>query len=174
MILDLREFKEFPVCTTLTVGPGRFKPFADGVTAVGEVRLELAIQQSGDEFFCQGETTATYMVTCSRCLVEFEQSVAQSTDFVVCGVDQVTSRGRDGSDYEMYVYLQGSELLADVSEPVRQALLLSLSMKPLCREDCRGICPTCGVNLNEQTCDCKAETADPRWDGLKKLSDQRR
>ena len=50
----------------------------------------------------------------------------------------------------------------DLDELMREQFYLALPMKPLCREDCRGLCPQCGVNLNSGTCDCVAEWKDPR------------
>jgi len=163
MILDLREFEEFPARSTLRAEPGEFKPFADGVKAVGEVTLELAIQHSGEEYFCQGEVSAGCKTDCARCLTEFEQQIRQSVDFIVHGDDGLP-------DDETYVFLQGNDLRADVTEPVRQAMVLSFPMKPLCSENCLGICPQCGANLNRQSCDCARENSDPRWDGLKRLT----
>jgi len=57
----------------------------------------------------------------------------------------------------------------DLTEPVRQALLVALPMKPLCREDCAGICPQCGANRNETQCGPAEETVDDRWSGLRSL-----
>jgi uncharacterized protein len=57
----------------------------------------------------------------------------------------------------------------DLSFGVRESLLLALPMKVLCSEDCKGLCPHCGANLNEESCDCVAETIDPRWAELRKL-----
>jgi len=56
--------------------------------------------------------------------------------------------------------------LADV---VREQVMLWLPMRGLCREDCKGICPSCGVNRNAETCVCVETFVDPRWDALKKL-----
>ena len=169
MILDLREFEEFPARSTLRAEPGEFKPFADGMRAVGEVKLELAIQHSGEEYFCQGEVSAGCITECARCLIEFEQQIRQSVDFIVHGGGMADSD--DGlQDNEVYVLLQGNDLRADVTEPVRQAMILSFPMKPLCSDNCLGICPQCGANLNQQSCDCNRENSDPRWDDLRHLA----
>ena len=60
-------------------------------------------------------------------------------------------------------------LILDLTEAVRQYALLALPMKPLCRQDCAGLCPTCGRNLNQGGCDCPPQGLDPRWSGLSKL-----
>jgi uncharacterized protein len=59
--------------------------------------------------------------------------------------------------------------MMDLTEPVRQALLVALPMKPLCREDCQGICPQCGANRNEVHCEHSEESTDDRWSGLRAL-----
>jgi uncharacterized protein len=170
MELDLREFEEFPARAVLVAKPGEFEPFADEITAVDEVKLALAIQKSHEEFFCQGTVTATYTVECARCLEPFEYSVSWPVDFIVCNEDAMASREDGVIDDEEYVLIKGTDLRADVRDPVRQALTLSLGMKPLCSEDCRGLCPKCGVNRNEQECNCKQDDIDPRWEGLQRLS----
>jgi uncharacterized protein len=52
---------------------------------------------------------------------------------------------------------------------MHEQFYLSLPMKPLCRQDCRGLCTVCGTNLNRETCDCKRDWEDPRLDVLRKL-----
>ena len=59
----------------------------------------------------------------------------------------------------------------DLTLPVRQALMLEVPMKPLCSEECRGLCSSCGVNWNREICDCEKNDADPRWEGLMKLKE---
>ena len=57
----------------------------------------------------------------------------------------------------------------DLGEAVRQSALASLPMKPLCHSDCAGLCPHCGVNLNEVRCQCQEDEGDPRWAPLRQL-----
>jgi uncharacterized protein len=71
-----------------------------------------------------------------------------------------------GEDEETYP-LVGEHL--DLRPLVRDALLLELPIAPLCRDDCRGLCPTCGADLNEGTCACEDPTSDPRWSVLDRL-----
>jgi uncharacterized protein len=56
-----------------------------------------------------------------------------------------------------------------MDEAIKQLIYLSMPMKSLCRDDCKGICPNCGVNLNEETCQCENSITDPRFDKLKDL-----
>ena len=54
----------------------------------------------------------------------------------------------------------------DISDDIRQMILLSIPLKLLCNEDCKGLCPKCGKNRNNEQCDCREDQADPRWQGL--------
>ena len=60
----------------------------------------------------------------------------------------------------------------DLGEVMREQFYLALPMKPLCREDCRGLCPVCGVNRNRESCTCQAEWVDPRMDALRRFKSQ--
>ena len=62
----------------------------------------------------------------------------------------------------------------DMSEVVRQYVLNGVPIKPLWREECRGLCPECGTNLNEEKCRCKSVPMDPRWGSLAELLPERR
>ena len=60
--------------------------------------------------------------------------------------------------------------ILDLAEAVRQYALLAMPMKPLCRENCVGLCPTCGCNLNERSCKCPTSPVDPRWVRISELN----
>ena len=169
MILDLRQFETFPARLSLEAGPEEVEVDFEGIVQLNRARLNLSIQKSGEEFFCQGQVNASVKLTCARCLEEFDRELDNSTDFIVCSKQWHDER-RAVEDNEEYVFFQGSDLQADVSDMVRQAVIMSMSMKPLCSEDCKGLCPSCGTNLNESSCDCKSGKVDPRWDALKKIS----
>lgn len=167
MILDLRVFEEFPAETAIEADEGEFDPLDDSVVRVDSVGCELAIQKSAQEYFCQGRVKARMKLECARCLADFGNEVDTDISFVVCSKDEAEQyRGRDDEDY---VCFEGNDLQVNIVEPVRQALVLALPMKPLCSEDCRGLCSRCGANLNRKQCDCNNDTTDPRWDGLKGL-----
>ena len=61
----------------------------------------------------------------------------------------------------------GEEL--DLCEAVQEQVIMALPVRPLCREDCRGLCPVCGADLNEESCTCAEKTVDPRWKALSEL-----
>ncbi len=167
--MDLRGLDNFPAHLSLKSGPGDIVAEYDGLRKIRDVMVELDVQESGEEYFCQGEVTADVQLECSRCLKEFDCVVRNRTDFIACPESLYTNRSARAIDDEDYVFFQESPLWADISEIVRQAIILAVGLKPLCTDDCRGLCPTCGINLNRQSCDCTVESTDPRWEALKKL-----
>jgi len=169
MILDLREFETFPAHKSLEADPASLAVDFEGVRRVDKLQLDLTIQKAGEEHYCQGQVKAVVSLECSRCLTEFSRELVNDTDFIVCTKEQYESH-QEAIDSEDYVLLKGSDLMADVSDIVRQAVILAVGIMPVCRKDCRGLCPQCGLNLNEGSCDCKNEKIDPRWEGLKDLS----
>ena len=169
MIVDLREFEEFPVTIDLIAAPGEIEPFAVDVTRVNEVNLRLSIQKSGEEYFCQGTAKAAVEIACSRCATGYSSEVVGHTDFIICADTSRPNETTEPIDNEDYVLTHGNDTLADVTDMVRQTLLLAIDMKPLCRPDCKGLCPVCKTNWNEKSCKCRQEGSDGRWDGLKGL-----
>jgi uncharacterized protein len=71
-----------------------------------------------------------------------------------------------GADLDISTYSDGE---IDLEELTREQILLNLPTQILCKENCKGLCPTCGANRNLKTCDCREKEIDPRWAELKKL-----
>jgi len=167
MILDLREFEEFPAQVVLVAGSDEIDSHDDRVIRIEGVTTELSIQKAAQEFFCQGRVKARVVLECARCLTPFEVEFSEPTDFIVCS--ETLAEERDTIDDEDYVYFPGNDLRVDIVEPVRQAIVLAVPLKPLCDPNCRGLCPHCGTNLNEGSCSCEVKVDDTRWEGLKDL-----
>ena len=96
---------------------------------------------------------------CARCLKEL--TIPLSFDFS----EILTQDSENISDKDSVVIFSGTTI--DLSEIVSSNVLLNLSYKYLCSEDCRGICPKCGADLNKGACGCKDDEIDPRWEKLK-------
>jgi uncharacterized protein len=104
---------------------------------------------------------------CARCLEPVQQDVKRDFELLYrpLGVDA----GRDElsvTDAEAEIgYYQGEGLLLE--DVLREQVLLALPLKVTCRADCKGLCPQCGKNLNNEQCSCSTELQDPRWAALK-------
>ena len=116
---------------------------------------------------CTLETEAE--LTCSRCLCQFRYPITvKFREEYVPTVDVVTGAPVEAPD-EPSIFTIDEHHILDLTEAIRQFSLLAIPMKPLCSEDCAGICQNCGKNLNEGSCDCPKDDIDPRWSELTKL-----
>ncbi len=138
------------------------------------VRGNVEVDRTAQTLRLRGHLTTTAPLLCGRCLTQFRQdlAIAVEEDFLVGEI----AAPRDGAlRAEDFVVLLGPDLVLDVTEAVRQHLLLAVPMVPICRPDCRGLCPRCGKNLNEQDCGCEpVQTIDPRLAPLREFRDARR
>ncbi|HLH06855.1 MAG TPA: DUF177 domain-containing protein [Terriglobales bacterium] len=119
-----------------------------------------------------GEFSTRLELLCARCLDPVYQEVRKTFDLMYRpqGVDagkEEISLGKDDVDIGYY---QGEGLLLE--EVLREQLLLALPLKLLCSEDCKGLCRSCGQNLNQGACGCTRTEPDPRWHALGELRDK--
>jgi uncharacterized protein len=169
VILDLRDLEEFPAQLSLESETDQIKPFREDVLAVGSTQVELSVQKSGDEFFCQGAVVGTVTVECARCLAPVEITVSGRADFVVTTEEARREYSKEGQDNEEYVLMDPNDMRADLTDLVGQTLLLELPMKPVCTQECKGLRTPGGVGLSPENDAERKEEVDPRWEGLKNL-----
>ncbi len=112
-------------------------------------------------------------VTCSRCLSLFDYPLTLSIEEEYFPITDVVSGTSLSLPEEPGCFTIDEHHVLDLTEAIRQYALLVIPMKPLCRQDCAGLCPTCGHNLNQGPCDCLPQQADPRRSKLNKLALQR-
>jgi uncharacterized protein len=164
MMLELKKFDAFPAHIELVEEETRTDAEIESVLSIDKTMLDLDIQKSGDEYYCQGELTAEVHLECARCLKSFKEKLVNSTDFIA---GPYKEDGVPGDDEDHVFY--DNDLRADLWDIVRQTVILAVSIKPLCSENCKGLCPQCGTDRNKKTCNCKTETVDPRMAPLKNL-----
>jgi uncharacterized protein len=128
--------------------------------ARAEVRGELVVQNLESRFLLNGTLRAEGPTECGRCLREFALGWDVPVDVMV--LRDVDSEEEEG---ETLLILQRNGVV-DLREALRECCVLAYPQSPVCRDDCRGLCPQCGCDLNETTCACAENDVDPRWDGL--------
>ena len=133
----------------------------------GVIRIEVKLDKSISQIFLQAEIQAEGSFFCDRCLDNFHQTL--NTAYSMMYVQGARSSVDLNKEEEIQI-LRADTNYIDLDDDVRQYILLTIPQKLLCREDCQGFCPTCGVNKNIASCTCSAQTVDSRWDALKKLS----
>ena len=130
-------------------------PVSDPVLAEGNVRNTAGV------LVMQGSIATTIHGICDRCASEFHRKVEFPIDVVL-----VTKLESEENEDEWVFPLEGDS--ADLDDIVRTVFVLNLDSKLLCKEDCKGLCPQCGKNLNDGPCNCRKEL-DPRFAALKQL-----
>ncbi|MGD8921658.1 MAG: DUF177 domain-containing protein [Candidatus Zixiibacteriota bacterium] len=173
MILDLHQFEDFPAEVSIEAKANEIEAFRDDVLGIDRVEVHLAIQKAGEEYFCQGSVAGRVRMECARCLGEFSAELTGGADFIVRSEITGDSNRAEIYDDEDYVFFRGNDLRADITDIVKQTLVLATPMKPICSEDCKGLCPVCGCNRNEKSCTCGQDRIDSRWEGLADLTDNR-
>ncbi len=131
----------------------------------------LRVFRFGKKVVADGTVSITVSLNCSRCLkpvsypveTKFSEEYNPAEDLDKEEEQELTDRELDLS------YYSNDEL--DISEMIREQVLLSVPMKPLCVADCKGICPACGRDLNDGACGCKTEEVDPRLAPLSKFKE---
>ena len=143
----------------------------DVYTIVAPVSLVLDIHKDKDKFHLVGQVKTTLEMSCSRCLEPFTFDVDVPVDlrYQPHAHQEAGEREVEADDMDTAFY-ENDEI--DLGQLMREQFYLALPMKPLCRADCKGLCPMCGTNLNRGTCDCTREWKDPRLSALKELRDR--
>lgn len=167
MNLDLRQFDSFPAEFSSEVEADSMEYEIEGVEFRDVMIIKIDIQKVRDEYYCHGSANVPVEEECSRCLNPFGAELSGNFSFIIRAFEgnKIDSVG----DEEDVLYTKVNEPVVELNEVIRETLLLSLPLKPLCNEDCKGLCPGCGVNLNEETCECRNKEADERWEGLRDL-----
>jgi len=130
--------------------------------------VDLHVVPDGNDVVVDGRLTATAPQTCGRCLESFPAHLAVRVDVRLIprpATGDNVELGADDLDVDFYTDDQ-----LDLSRLVETETTLALPMKPLCREDCRGLCPVCGSNRNVAACGCAERAPDPRLAALRDLA----
>jgi uncharacterized protein len=180
MFLDIKDLERHPLDFEEVFQP-------DVIDLGGEARQRTPLKASGraelveehhgkhkviTDIRLRGRLSAGIELQCARCLEPVPQDIAR--DFELLYRPLGADAGRDElsvTDAEAEIgYYQGDGLLLE--DVLREQLLLALPLKVTCREDCRGLCPHCGKNLNQEQCSCSVPVEDPRWAALKEIRDK--
>ena len=129
------------------------------VSVQGEVRLT----RTDRSILVQGTLNTEIELTCSRCLSPFSCPLTLHIEDEYFPTADIFSGTPLPSPDEPGCFTIDEHHILDLTEAIRQYALLATPMKPLCRDDCASLCPTCGHNLNQGACDCPSQEIDPRW-----------
>ncbi|MFC1683245.1 DUF177 domain-containing protein [Candidatus Zixiibacteriota bacterium] len=129
------------------------------------ISARFTLQKVGQQIVCRGQVSSTVELECSRCLEPLEQDISEEMTLLF---SFLAAEPGDAADEELKIIPPGADQV-DVTEEVRQTLLLAMPTKPLCNIQCQGLCPRCGADRNREGCNCPRPDGDPRWKNLQKL-----
>lgn len=167
---------QYRILATLSRPQGRARceidapvPHGVGGEFVGPVTGHIELENADALVSARGRLRAAAVLACSRCVsehvVELDIEVNEQ-----CSLTQIDEPATPEAGAEEPIPLLSGDLV-DLSELVRQVLVLNVPWHSLCRPDCAGLCPRCGKNLNKGPCGCGEDEMDPRWAGLRDLID---
>jgi uncharacterized protein len=170
MLLDLREIRGSEAVVERSFPPSAIvnRGESDWVVAT-PVELKLQIRKDGDKYRLFGQVVTTVRRECCRCLKPFDVPMEMDVDLRY--LPQVVNTGE--SEHEISeddlatAFYRDYQI--DLGDMAREQLQLASPMKPLCREDCLGLCHVCGADRNAVACGCDTAWHDPRLEGLRKL-----
>ena len=148
---------------------------ADALPLDPEVRLVQPadvsgrIRRNGTEVELRGRLYTKLEVLCGRCLQPVELPItAEFNERFVRAVSWADDEQHELQEEDLNVAVFDGEGI-ELDDLVREELLLAVPVNVLCREDCKGLCPSCGIDRNVNNCQCESNDGDARWEKLKEL-----
>ena len=143
-------------------------PGSEGLNVHAPAELRMKLLKFGRDFNVRGGLTTRLGFECSRCLEHFEVEIDVTFNNIYTQMQTISDL-----DFELeHVDLETSIIEGDhidLRDLVYEQLVLQVPIKPLCRDDCKGLCPECGQDLNQKECGCFKDIGDPRFAVLKNL-----
>jgi uncharacterized protein len=171
MLLDLTQIRQPETEVARRYEPSTFEERGNQFHIVAPVDLRMNVHKDKDRFRLVGSVSTVLELTCGRCLEPFPLPVDASFDLRYLPQSANVGDEREVEDEDLSDAFYRDDQI-DLAQLIEEQFYLALPMKPLCRPDCKGLCPQCGTNLNTATCDCQVRWEDPRLAGLKALIDR--
>lgn len=169
MKIELKEITEFPAEFDLQRDKLDFDFKVQGFEYCEDVQATVTVHKTDSEYFVAGTCSASVSADCARCLEPTKVKLKGELS-LIASPSVAEARSKYGDDETIVGF--GIEGTLELSETVRQSLALVAPLKALCQENCRGLCPSCGINRNQKTCDCPNDPTDNRWDALRNISEE--
>lgn len=143
----------------------------DRVRLAGPVYYRFRVFPAHDLIEVDGGVETEITLTCGRCLVDYTAPLRETFSLTYAKELPRVEVEDDQDEIELSAEEMGIVLIEgesiDLTEPLLENVLVALPLQPLCRQDCKGLCPHCGADLNSKTCNCEAPQFDTRFSALK-------
>ena len=171
MLLNLSKIRTAHERVDKVYPPDAFDAAAVDYQVVEPVTLGLDVYKDKRQFRLAGTIRTVLELSCGRCLEPFRLPVDSRFELryhpIADAVAKTEHEVRDEDDFST-AYYENEQI--DLEQLMREQFEMALPMKPLCTSDCKGLCPSCGTNLNRATCGCTRAWDDPRFAALKALT----
>jgi uncharacterized protein len=137
------------------------EPFYD------KYRTEVVLTKFDDQMILEASTISDARFTCDRCGVDYQRNVESKYKMVYMFTNVVDSKQEAD-----ITYLSHDTININITDDIRDYLILAVPMKKLCKEDCKGLCYKCGTDLNKGSCNCTKDETDDRWNKLLELKNK--
>lgn len=169
MIVDLLQIEPLPYQFSDELQPDAIGLDEEAARLISPVKVNGTISKADVRYLVEGSLDFQMELDCTRCLetVDTDQTLKFKASYV-SPEDYGNSADTELTDDDLEVSIVENSKI-DLTELVREQVLLNLPTRFLCKEDCQGLCPKCGKNKNKEGCSCEEKEIDPRWEALKKL-----
>lgn len=133
-----------------------------------EITGRVSLTKTNRGILVRGRFSSQIDMECSRCLCIFGYPLNFTIEEEYFPTLDIITGTSLPAPEEIGSFTIDDHNILDLSEALRQYAVLAMPIKPLCKRDCAGLCPTCGANLNETKCECRP-VIDPRWEKLRNL-----
>ena len=142
----------------------------DEVNIEKPLKISLDIRNTGKLLIFSGHITGDTELVCCRCLETYPFRFDYEFDEEFCHVSDLAAVAEEGQNTDEFHIFETNRIKLD--DIITESILLGIPMKSICSENCQGLCATCGINLNNNKCQCEKNDIDPRMGVLKKFFEQ--
>ena len=168
MRIDVRELELGPLALKGEIPQAELGFDPSEIQILAQIQIDLTAERQTLEVRIRGRLTTDVRLPCSRCLEPARIEIARPFDLFFRQHDEMVFDEDDEIELTeedtQTAFFTGTKLA--IGDVLHEQLLLALPMKPLCRLDCKGLCPQCGTNLNLKSCDCAKEQFNSNLDAL--------
>lgn len=173
MIIDLAALRlsKAPLLVNRSFKKDDFEFEDETMELRGPVQADLRVTVSDERFQVQGTVAAGLTLTCCRCACRFSWDTEKSfaVEYWPDKTEEDDEIELDYDDLDVGFYV-GDKF--DLREVILEQMLIDIPMKPVCKEECKGLCERCGADLNYEECTCKESRIDPRFEALRVIKDR--
>lgn len=174
MLLDLSHIRQAETEVRRRFTPEDFAGRDHAFRVVAPVDLAMTVHKDRERYRLAGRVGATLELPCSRCVEPFTLGVKASFDqSYLPQSENAGEEDREVEEDDLASSFYRDDAI-DLRQLIEEQFYLAIPMKPLCRPECKGLCPQCGANRNLEPCDCQTSWEDPRLAGLKALITERK